>query len=510
MPLKRIFIFILLCLLGALSIVAFISSNMFDAAYFEFAYFEIDNIWLHVLLILSLTFSFIIISPRVHPAAPRKFLLILLLFSIIFTGSVSVYWARACHYVPVWDPGELCNISWSLTNQQALTESQLTYMAKYPYQFGLVVLFQAILHCFGKGGDSFMTLHYFMAACIPLILLAGYWLCQLLFDSFKTCCYYLLLSCGCFPLFLYVNFVYSDIPGILLMLLALDGLIAYRKYGHRVIGLLGVLSLVLATIIRKTTLIVVIAITIIWLFDALCRRSKQLLLETLSIPVVVILCTNLFVSQACRYYQIPTDKAAPSTVWIAMGMQESRFGCGWFNGYIDTQYTKLEGDPERLNQEAVADIQKSLSEFASHPKQCVNFYLHKILIQWNQPSYQCLGLSKTYDKMPSELIDNIYFGDINSYLRIYFDCYQLLVYVGITLCLVILFKSMKRRELPWYTLIPLLSIWGGFLFSLLWEAKSRYIMPYFILMLPYAAEGMKQGDILVNPIKSSAKRGPKK
>lgn len=494
MKLRRFFMFIMLCIMGALSAVAFFSSNMFDAAYFEFAYFGIDKIWLHLLLALLLTFLFIAVSPHIHPAKPRRFLHVMLACSTIFSAAVSFYWAWICHYVPVWDPGIVCSSALTLASGQTLAADQLAYMAKHPYQLGLVTLFQWILRLFGNGGSSFMTLHYFMAGCIPVILLAGCRLCRLLFDSTKTCCYYLLLGCGCLPLFLYVNFIYSDIPGILLMLLSLDGLIAYLKRGSRVQGCLGLLCLVLATIIRKHTLIIVIAVTLIWFLNALYRRSRRQFAEALAIPVVVILCSNLFTSQVCRYYQVPTDKAAPSVIWIAMGMQESRFGSGWFNGYVDQQYEELHGDPDLLSQEAFADIRDSLSEFAAHPRHAVSFYLHKILIQWNQPSYQCLGLSKTYEEMPGELVNNIYFGRINSVLRIYFDCYQLLVYAGTGICIASCFIAMRHKRFPDYFLIPLLAILGGFLFSLLWEAKSRYIMPYFILMLPYAAKGIGHWD----------------
>ena len=31
---------------------------------------------------------------------------------------------------------------------------------------------------------------------------------------------------------------------------------------------------------------------------------------------------------------------------------------------------------------------------------------------------------------------------------------------------------------------------GGVLFHELWEAKSRYVFPYFIMMIPMAAEGL--------------------
>ena len=36
----------------------------------------------------------------------------------------------------------------------------------------------------------------------------------------------------------------------------------------------------------------------------------------------------------------------------------------------------------------------------------------------------------------------------------------------------------------------MITIFGGFLFHMLWEAKGRYILPYFVMMLPMAAVGL--------------------
>ena len=32
---------------------------------------------------------------------------------------------------------------------------------------------------------------------------------------------------------------------------------------------------------------------------------------------------------------------------------------------------------------------------------------------------------------------------------------------------------------------------GGFLFSLIWEAKGRYVFPFFVMLIPVAAAGLK-------------------
>ena len=40
-------------------------------------------------------------------------------------------------------------------------------------------------------------------------------------------------------------------------------------------------------------------------------------------------------------------------------------------------------------------------------------------------------------------------------------------------------------------------VFGGFLFSILWEAKSRYVFPYCVFMILYAPEGLYQTGLLL-------------
>lgn len=44
----------------------------------------------------------------------------------------------------------------------------------------------------------------------------------------------------------------------------------------------------------------------------------------------------------------------------------------------------------------------------------------------------------------------------------------------------------------------MIAVFGGFLFSLLWEAKTRYVFPYLLMELPYAAMGINEVIIRLN------------
>lgn len=70
----------------------------------------------------------------------------------------------------------------------------------------------------------------------------------------------------------------------------------------------------------------------------------------------------------------------------------------------------------------------------------------------------------------------------------FMDQYQSLIFAGVFLW--ILFGFWKKKDLEQQIL--LITVFGGFLFHMLWEAKGRYILPYFVMLLPMAAVGLAE------------------
>ena len=45
------------------------------------------------------------------------------------------------------------------------------------------------------------------------------------------------------------------------------------------------------------------------------------------------------------------------------------------------------------------------------------------------------------------------------------------------------------KKVPFYELLIMIILLGGFLFTLIWESMSRYVLPYIVYMVPLAAIG---------------------
>ena len=63
--------------------------------------------------------------------------------------------------------------------------------------------------------------------------------------------------------------------------------------------------------------------------------------------------------------------------------------------------------------------------------------------------------------------------------------FQVFIYIFTFVFSVVIY----RRKQEVYALIPIAFV-GGTLFHMIWEAKSRYVFPYFVFLLPLAAYGL--------------------
>lgn len=486
----RILYVVLFVVMLFLTITSGLTSYVLPPDYFELFYVEWDSLGFHLVVSAIIVMYFAMLRRKVFDRLNwEKVLRVLLPISLCFVGFLSVYWAVSCEYKPLYDQGFVCRAAETVSKGQKIGIGEIAYINQYPQQVGVVWLFGTLIRLFGTGGPSYMTLHLFLACCIPLIIWNGYILTDILFQDKEVDVYYLLAGMGLLPLIFYVNYVYSDVPGILLLLVGLNAALYYEKSGKWQYYLLSVMGFILAIIVRKNNIIICIAVVIMWCLYAFVKQNGIVFAKIGIASVMVFLGIKVMTYWLEQKYGIDSQLAEPSIAWIAMGMQRSGQGAGWYNGYISAVYAKANGNRALIVEDSILQIKRSLVAFWREPREAVQFYFDKFLVQWNQPSYQCLGIAQTYEEMPGGLVKAIYQGKLFASTRAYFDSYQFLVYFGFA---VHLWKESRRKEHYIYRMIPLLAIWGGMLFSLLWEAKSRYVLPYFVIMIPYAVKGWSE------------------
>lgn len=135
-----------------------------------------------------------------------------------------------------------------------------------------------------------------------------------------------------------------------------------------------------------------------------------------------------------------------------------------------------------------AVIKERLGVFWQDKRYAVDFFRRKILTQWNAPEYHWYFSTAHFDCETEELpepVQAVYSEQGRKRIGSFLDRYQFVLYAGVVFSL--LFWSGERKIERHVLLVTVI---GGMLFSILWEAKPRYVLPYAVCMIPLASAGI--------------------
>lgn len=172
-----------------------------------------------------------------------------------------------------------------------------------------------------------------------------------------------------------------------------------------------------------------------------------------------------------------------------MGLNDDYGQAGWYNGYNYNAFDEVEYDLERAGERARKDLQTYIDLYSDNPRYMLDFFVRKMNAQWNAPMYQGIAMNARIVEEQPPLVDDIFHhGSVSKLIESMMKIYQLLLYGSILFLL-----AAKRKyiaQIEWYAL--LIAVFGGFLFSLIWEAKTRYVLPYLFMQIPYMAVGVNE------------------
>ena len=408
-----------------------------------------------------------------------------LLFSALWIIGWGLWWITGVDRIPEGDQAFVYGGASYFLEGNFSFLSPIGYCGMYPHQLGLIALMELLFLVVGSYNYfAFELLCVISAAGIAVL---GYLLLRELKTPFAFRILYFLLIVNCIPLICYTSWVYGDIPSIFFVILASCFMIRYenRRKWYSLIGMAA--SVTMALLVRKNSMIYLVALCILTVLYVLKKRDWRVLAAMLLAIALPFLCYQ----GIYKVYEIQSgyshSKGFSINSWIAMGTQENQGMCGWYNNMPKEVFYSLSGDLD-ATREAMNDIlRERFTVFWQDPGYAVEFYKKKILSQWNAPLYQCIYFSSHYngeDKpMKDSLLDRIYQGQ-EDFFRLFnvADSMQFLIYLGI----LFYFIFAVRKESPIMEYLLPVTLIGGFFFSILWEAKARYIFVYYVTMYPLA------------------------
>ncbi|MBR1853015.1 MAG: hypothetical protein IJ794_07720 [Lachnospiraceae bacterium] len=460
-----------------------------------------------------------------HSTKCKTALLVLTMGWILILGGLLILFGRTAPAADAWSV---------YSAAQALAEGNTSvihptdsYLSYYPQQIGLLAFWEPLIRLWNLLPIDLEAYHFIK--CIYVVFV-----CVIVWFQYKSVhlatgsdtadCVYLILAGANLPLIMYSSFVYSEIPSFVAMSVGIyfflrmlnsksdTATVSTPSRLRLRSAVLSLLCFTLAVMLRKNSLILIIALVLVTLLESLSRRSIKLLLYgalCIALSVTILPATQkIYELRAGNYLKT----GVPAMSYFAMGMQESSRGNGWYNGFNFNTYQESGMDSEVTVQISRDYITERRAFFREHPDYAASFYFYKFLSQWADGTYASRQATLATLGERHAFVREIYDGTYSPYYIGYCNIYQSILYLGSFLCFLHLWmaKSPKRHCL--YLYLGIIGAFGGFLFHMIWEANSRYIFLYSLLLLPYAAAGLsalfRYMDLLFGPLWDKTREKP--
>lgn len=461
---------------------------------------EWDNpLWGFLGLIAFLT----ILGGMIHlffkgPASPIKIIRSLILLWCIGLGGVLIVFSKT---VPAADALSVYSAAEVLAaGDTSVIHPTTSYLSYYPQQIGLTAFYEILIRIWNLIPFDVPAYHFIKCVYVVLLCVIIYFQEQtvhLLWKNEKADCIYLLLIGTNLPFIMYSSFVYGEIPsfaaasiGFYYLLKLLDQRKPFKKRIFHAV--FTVLELSLSVMLRKNNLILLIAALIVILLEWIKSRRHELLL----LGLLCGICGFFILPLVQKGYELRSGSELSSgvtaTSYLAMGMQESSRANGWYNGFNFVTYQESGLNTDIANEISKRAISERLHYFKEHPGYAANFYLYKHLSQWTDGTYASRQATIATYGGRSSFFNSLYEGTLSSIFIGYCNIYQNILYLGALICFSLLWRDQrKKRSVPTLQLyLGSIAVVGGFLFHIFWEANSRYIFLYSLLLLPYTAKGL--------------------
>ena len=445
-------------------------------------FFLPDNVLLNLFFVVGLFTIFLVLRKKigkfVKVIAEKRFVL------YFFYFIVGIIYILTSHMYPNSDPGKVLNVAYSIISGDISSYVNFDgYMYRYPFQNGVVLLNVALIKLFKS--EAFIA--YQVINLIAQIFFVEYlWkISQKMWEKVdNTSGGILLFLLLLFPVsFLFITYNYGNGISLALITVAIyTSLVFFEKRDFRLTIVAAVIA-GLACVVKSNSRIIVIAIIIALLFD--CIKSKRIL-NNISF-ICLLLVFRLLIAGAVdltieKMTGVTTPEGMPNINWVAMGISDP----GTYNGLSVDLFRDADFDTEKSKKLAAESIRKRIKSMCDDKSEAVKWFGRKMALNWNDPTFDALNVNKGRETLYfNDFYKELFDGKYSRWLETYLNVFNILVLFGVLICLCL------EKNFTYKSSIMALCLIGGFVFHIFWEGSSHYTLPYFLLLFPYAARGLK-------------------
>lgn len=403
-----------------------------------------------------------------------------IIFGIILVV-LQIVFVIYCRVKPSWDFGVIFYNAYNISN--SVFDLPEYYYKFYPNNLGALLLFTAIFKIV-----SIFTVKegvYLLVGCIfNIIMIDGavvimYVLIKNVFNL-RMATLFSVLCILIVPMFTYSPIFYTDtitmiFPAAMLLLLYNfnNSRSNMRIFYLVAIGVVGAMGIVLKTNI-------VIPLVAVFIYVICTNKIVKGIVNNLIILAAFLLIFSGY--KAVANYVMPIDYSEaglPMTHWVMMGLKNS----GAYNEE-DVNFSASFESKKEAQKANIQEIKNRLREYGA--KGYLEFLTRKIKFTWNDGTYYSVNkLSR--EPLENNIIEEHVVGEKN-HPFIYFS--QMSHLALITLIFISSLAAFKKKNSYRFMQCTQIAIFGVFLFLIIWETRSRYLVCILPLMMFSAIGGL--------------------
>lgn len=492
-------------LFAMISVYSILQTCRFDAANpaAENILFDNDSVITNIgLIVLTILGLLVLIRKNVHLSKVNTKLVVGIMLVIVTT--LSVIWVTTVKSLASGETQTMLTTAREAAEGKydrftAPYSGDYSYYQFYPFQLGYVFFAQILYSIFGTQSTEqlFQIINVIALdfAYVALVMITN----RLFKRKAVTNMTAVTLVCCFQPMFI-TTLTNGVLIGLALALWAVFFTLRFMQDDKLLFAGLSVLLITLSVLIKYTYMVVLIALVIALILHIIDKVK----LISLAIAALMILCPIGLQMVLEQSYGAKSGAAintrVTNTLYAYMGVTEedssSRYG-GWFSFISVNTLTNHQLDESAADKEADAAIKERRDQLKKEGR-LVEFYSSKLLSEINEPSFQSIWVSQVHEHdFPEASIENpdpfpkfaksVYTGGLSRVFDRWFNYYNMIIFIGFTAGMVWL---IIRKKLNAGMVILPSAVFGGLLYHTICEAKSQFMLPFFVMLIPFAVYGI--------------------
>ena len=393
---------------------------------------------------------------------------------------------------PSWDFGSVYQAA--IDSVEGITRiSDNPYFYQYTNNLGLVFILKVIYKIINVLGIcSYNVLGIILnIICIDVSILLTYFVIKSLFGT-KKALFILIFMCIYTPFITYTPIFYTDTISlpftILPIFLYLKSQKCDDKLKRNIFYLLMGLTIFIGMSLKFTVIIILIALIIERILHYQVK-DNLLLISFVALPVILLTLLQNFVVGKLFDQEKVNSAQFPISHWIMMGLE-------YKGGYWEDDVAYTASFPTK-EEKTNANISMIKQRFIDHIKNntLIKFYANKISYTWGDGTYFAPEKLRRNPVREGIYHQFILAGGKYSKIYAYFAQFEHLSLLFFMIFSVFTKNSSEKRDVDIFTKLIFI---GSFIFFIIWETRSRYIINLIPIFMVIASFGIEKCSCILN------------